>query len=176
MEGSRVWAADFIAGVDAGPVPALLPALARCARLRSALLAGRAVPGGQRQRLINLFDGQERGGPDADGQHEHPGDFGYDQCLDQPDRHSDARACITDHHLCEPRNADLRNSAHVNRHGELRIAGQLRFHYHAGLHGLGKAVTFVSAGSCGILANQAGNKEYAAVPVVGHMFTVTAAA
>ena len=37
-----------------------------CARSRSFVLAGRAILGGQRQRLINLFDGQERRGPDVD--------------------------------------------------------------------------------------------------------------
>jgi hypothetical protein len=39
----------------------------------------------------------------------------------------------------------------------------------------GKTVTFVRTGSCGIVANQAGNSYYAAAPVVGHAFTVTAA-
>ena len=36
----------------------------------------------------------------------------------------------------------------------------------------GKTVTFVTSGTCGMLANQAGNSEYKAAPTVGHAWVV----
>ena len=76
------------------------------------------------------------------------------------------------HYVCEPGHAALRYATHVNCHGELRIGGQLRFHHYAGLHGFGKYGDLCESGTCGIVASQPGNSNYAAAPAVGHAFAV----
>ena len=78
----------------------------------------------------------------------------------------------SDHHLCQSGHADLWDSAYPYRHGKLRIGGQFRLSHYLGLHGLGKHGNFLTTGTCGIWATQAGNGDFSPAPEVGHAFAV----